>query len=210
LDELRRQKDGDTDGAPACNTPSGKVHKNDIPLLLRGTTLANYDPFAPILSGDMSSSGALPIQTPVSPDGKFLVTANTLSGTITFIDTATDTLVKVLPCSAGCHGVNFGAKKGCGYYAYVSSKFSNDLIVVDLNGAASNIVGRILLVAEGDLNNDGKSSTFSDDSVAALAGMGGQGVLPVPNVYNGWVQNLPPAWKFQLTHDQRHPFPSAE
>ena len=45
--------------------------------------------------------------------------------------TATDELVKVLPCSAGCHGVNFGAKKGGGYYAYVSSKFSNDLIVVD-------------------------------------------------------------------------------
>jgi hypothetical protein len=55
------------------------------------------------------------------------VTANTLTATITIIDTATDTLVAVLPCSAGCHGVNFGAKKGGGYYAYVSSKFSNDL-----------------------------------------------------------------------------------
>lgn len=195
-------------GAPACNTLGGKVHKKDIPLLLGGTTLANYNPFADILTGDMSSSGALPIQTPVSPDGKFVVTANTLSGTITIIDTATDTLVNVLPCSAGCHGVNFGAKKGGGYLAYVSSKFSNDLIVVDLDSKTE--VGRVVLVAEGDLNNDGKSSTFADDSVAALAGMGGQGVLPVPNVYNGWVQNLPRAWKYQLTHDQRHPFPSTE
>jgi DNA-binding beta-propeller fold protein YncE len=184
-------------GAPACNTPDGKVHKKDIPLLLGGTVLANYNPFAPLLTGDMSSSGALPIQTPVSPDGKFVVTANTLSGTITFIDTATDTLVKVLPCSAGCHGVNFGAKKGGGYLAYVSSKFSNDLIVVDLATQAQ--VGRVVLVADG--------ATKSDDSVSALAGMGGQGVLPIPLVYNGWVQNLPRAWKFQLTEEQRNPFP---
>jgi len=187
--------------APACNTPGGKIHKKDIPLLLGGTNgFANYNPFAPITTGDMSTSGALPIQTPVSPDGKFVVTANTLSGTISFISTDTDTLVNVIRCSAGCHGVNFGAKKGGGYLAYVSSKFSNDLIVVNLATQAE--VGRVVLVANED--------TKSDDSVSALAGMGGQGVLPVPNVYNGWVQNLPRAWKFQLTKEQRHPFPSAE
>lgn len=191
----------------ACNG-AGSDGKKTINLLLGGTTLANYNPFADILTGDMSKSGALPIQTPVSPDGKFVVTANTLSGTITIIDTATDTLVNVLPCSAGCHGVNFGAKKGGGYLAYVSSKFSNDLIVIDL--ASQSEVGRVVLVAEGNLNQDGKSSTFADDSVAALPGMGGQGVLPIPLVYNGWVQNLPRAWKYQLTEDQRHPFPSAE
>jgi hypothetical protein len=56
------------------------------------------------------------------------------------------------------------------------------------------------------MNHDGKLSTFSDDSVAAYAGMGGQGVLPIPLVYNGWVQNLPDFWKHQLTSDQRHPF----
>jgi len=192
-------------GAPACNTPSGKVHKKNIPLLLGGTNgFANYNPFAPITTGDMSTSGALPIQTPVSPDGQWVVTANTLSGTISFISTVTDTLEKVIPCSAGCHGVNFGAKKGGGYLAYVSSKFSNDLIVVDLATQAD--VGRVVLVANG--------GTKSDDSVdvdfKSLAGMGGQGVLPIPLVYNGWVQNLPRAWKHQLTEEQRHPFPSAE
>ena len=192
-------------GAPACNTSSGKVAKKDIPLLLGGTNgFANYNPFAPITTGDMSTSGALPIQTPVSPDGQWVVTANTLSGTISFISTATDTLVNVIPCSAGCHGVNFGAKKGGGYLAYVSSKFSNDLIVVDLARQAE--VGRVVLVAD--------AATKSDDSVdedfKGLAGMGGQGVLPVPNVYNGWVQKLPRFWKFQLTDDQRHPFPQTE
>src|SRR5207247_10173491 len=88
----------------------------------------NYDPIG---GSGFTTSGALPIQTPVSPNGKFVITAATLTGTITIIDTATDELVRVLPCSAGCHGVNFGAKKGGGYYAYVSSKVSNDVIVVD-------------------------------------------------------------------------------
>ena len=196
-------------GKPACNDGGNKVAKKDIVLLLAGASqpLANYDPVAGYnfdaagnpLTG-MSKSGALPIQTPVSPDGKFVVTANTLSGTITIISTETDTLVAVLPCSAGCHGANFGAKKDGGYYAYVSSKFSNDLIVVDLSTRA--IAGRVVLV--------GGTGTKSDDMVTEYAGMGGQGILPIPLVYNGWVQKLPDFWKHQLTHDQRHPFPSTE
>jgi DNA-binding beta-propeller fold protein YncE len=214
---------------PACNDGGNKVWKKDIDLLLSGflsntaKNLSNYNPITG--TPNMSQSGALPIQTPVSPDGRVVITANTLSGTISIIDTKTDTLINILPCSAGCHGVNFGAKKGGGYYAYVSSKFSNDLIIVDYdqnnNGTIEQaemdpkkaIAGRVLLVAEGDLNHDGKLSTFQDDSVATkdgYAGMGGQGVLPIPLVYNGWVQNLPDFWKRQLTSEQRHPFPSAE
>ena len=192
-------------GPDACNDGDNKVAMKDINLLLAGVgeSLANYDHINVTTRG-MSQSGALPIQTPVSPDGKFVITANTLSGTISIIDTKTDTLVKILPCSAGCHGVNFGAKKGGGYYAYVSSKFSNDLIVVDpdpnKNGDASDatIAGRVVLVAPGH---------NADDKVSAYAGMGGQGVLPIPLVYNGWVQNLPRFWKRQLTEAQRNPFP---
>jgi DNA-binding beta-propeller fold protein YncE/plastocyanin len=163
--------------------------------------LANYDPISGALSGGW---GALPIQTPVSPNGKWVFTANTLTATITIIDTATDTLVKSLPCDAGCHGVNFGAKEGGGYYAYVSSKFSNELLVVDPDpngdGSAADaaIVGRVLLNAA--------KGTKSDDVVSGNAGMGGQGVLPIPVVYNGWVQNVPDTAEFKgLTCDQRHP-----
>jgi DNA-binding beta-propeller fold protein YncE len=193
-------------GRPACKDGDNKVAKKDIPLLLAGVgePLANYDHIN-VTERGMSQSGALPIQTPVSPNGKYVVTANTLSGTITIIDTDTDTLVKVLPCSAGCHGVNFGAKKGGGYYAYVSSKFSNDLIIVDPdpnnngNPSDAKIAGRVVLVAG--------ASTNADDSVSAYAGMGGQGVLPIPLVYNGWVQKLPNSWKNQLTKAQRNPFP---
>jgi hypothetical protein len=178
------------------------VPTKNINLLLGGVSLANYDPIG---GAGFSTSGGLPIQTPVSPNGKFVVTAATLTGTITIIDTASDELVKVLPCSAGCHGVNFGAKKGGGYYAYVSSKFSNDLIVVDPdpnddgNPADASIVGRILLALPPN------SDVPVDDDVTAYAGMGGQGVLPIPLVYNGWVQKLPQSWKNLLTQKQLHP-----
>lgn len=191
-----------------CKDGRKHVAKKDIPLLLAGTDQpwANYDHINVTPTG-MKESGALPIQTPVSPNGKYVVTANTLSGTISIIDTDTDELVKVLECSAGCHGVNFGAKDGGGYYAYVSSKFSNDLLIVDPdknndgNPSDAEIVGRVILVEE--VGTTAKDYT----SVTHFAGMGGQGVLPVPNVYNGWVQNLPDSWKDQLTKRQRHPFP---
>jgi DNA-binding beta-propeller fold protein YncE len=176
--------------------------KTPHPTLIKNINLlANYDPISGAVSGGI---GALPIQTPVSPNGKWVFTANTLTATITIIDTATDTLVKSLPCDAGCHGVNFGAKAGGGYYAYVSSKFSNELLVVDPdpngdgNAADAAIVGRVLLTA-------GKG-TKSDDVVSGNAGMGGQGVLPIPLVYNGWVQNVPDTAEFKgLTCEQRHP-----
>jgi DNA-binding beta-propeller fold protein YncE len=175
--------------------------KTPHPTLIKNINLlANYDPITGDITGPI---GALPIQTPVSPNGKWVFTANTLSGTITIVDTATDTLVKSLPCDAGCHGVNFGAKAGGGYYAYVSSKFSNELLVVDPDpngdGSAADaaIVGRVLLTAD--------NGTKSDDVVTSNAGMGGQGVLPIPVVYNGWVQNVPRSAEFDLTCEQRHP-----
>jgi DNA-binding beta-propeller fold protein YncE len=175
-------------------TPHPKLIKN-IDLL------ANYDP----VSGDLSGGfGGFPIQTPVSPNGKWVFTANTLTATITIIDTATDTLVKSLPCDFGCHGINFGAKKGGGYYAYVASKFSNEVLVVDPDpdgdGSAADaaVVGRVLLTAA--------KGTKSDDVVTGNAGMGGQGVLPIPLVYNGWVQNIPNTVEFKgLTCEQRNP-----
>ena len=114
----------------------------------------------------------------------------------------------MLPCEAGCHGVQFGAKKGGGYYAYVSSKFANSMIVVDPDpnndGDASDaaIVGRLLLVSV--------PATAADDTVTRNAGMGGQGVLPIPVVYNGWVQNLPAVWKAQLTADQVNPLTAGQ
>jgi DNA-binding beta-propeller fold protein YncE len=161
--------------------------------------LANYNPITGEISGPI---GGLPIQTPVSPDGRYMVTANTLTASITIVDRRTDELVAMLPCDAGCHGVQFGAKQGGGYYAYVANSFANSLLVVDVDPnndgdlSDARIAGRVLL--------NGDSNTRIDDRIVGLRGQGGQGV-PVP--YNGWVQNLPDVWKSQLTPEQQNPFP---
>jgi DNA-binding beta-propeller fold protein YncE len=180
---------------PGC-VPGLKI--KDIPLL-NPLPNGNYN----VMTGPNEKPiGALPIQTPVSPDGKFVITGNTLTGTITIIDTKTDTLVKSLVCDPGCHGVNFGAKKGGGYYAYVTSKFANRLIVLDYdpdndgNVEDAEIVGAVVLVDD---------HVAKDDKITGNRGQGGQGVLAVPNVYNGWVQELPVGYKAQLTREQRNP-----
>ena len=164
--------------------------------------LANYNAITGAITGPV---GGLPIQTPISPDGKYAVTANTLTATIIIINAAKDTVVAMLPCDPGCHGVQWGAKKDGGYYAYVSSKFSNRMIVVDPDpkgatnhdGSQAVIAGTVLLTSS--------AGTHSDGTVTLYPGMGGQGVLPIPVVYNGWVQHLPEEWAEKLTHQQRHP-----
>jgi YVTN family beta-propeller protein len=183
--------------------------------------IANYNPVGGGITGPV---GALPIQTPVSPDGTNMVTANTLTATITIVDTRhllsngsvnpnEDKVVTMLGCDPGCHGVQYGAKQGGGYYAYVANKFSNALIVVDpdvnRDGDPSDavVVGRVLLA--------GPASAVQDDAVKGNKGMGGQGVLPVPVVYNGWVQQWVAncgtpdctTWKGQLTDKQKNPGP---
>ena len=87
----------------------------------------------------------------------------------------------------------------------MSSKFSNDLLIVDPDpngdGGAGDavIAGRVILVAV--------PGTLIDDSPTLNRGMGGQGVLAIPNPYNGWVQKLPQFWKNQLTPAQQNPIP---
>ena len=140
----------------------------------------------------------LPIQTPVSPDGKWVATAVfslvNLDGTLGFersavgtddhvaiIDTSTDKVVAFLPSPAGTHGINWGAKKGGGYYAYVTAQHSNVLTVIDpdpdndvtTNDAA--VVGQIALA-------NGTAGAGPTD------GTGGQGVKPLPMVHDGWIQ----------------------
>ena len=169
--------------------------------------IADYNPIDGTIvdrDGDgQATVGVLPVQLPVSPDGRAVVVANMGSPSIIVIDTKTDKVVKMLPCDPGCHGANFGAKKGGGYYAYVTSKFSNELIVVDAdpnndgNLSDAKIAGRVSLVSD--------SHTPTDDRIISLAGYGGQGVLAIPNVYNSWVKYLPGEWKEQLTHSQQNP-----
>jgi FtsP/CotA-like multicopper oxidase with cupredoxin domain/DNA-binding beta-propeller fold protein YncE/plastocyanin len=130
----------------------------------------------------------LPIQTPISPDDRYMVTALTLGGKVAVVDVAAtpDRVTGIFNCDPGCHGVQWGAKSGEGYYAYVSSKFSNSMIIVDpnpdndVNTDDADVVGRITLADD---------SADSDDRIIGYDGFGGQGVLAIPNVYEGWIEN---------------------
>jgi len=189
------------DNTVSVITIDPNTHVPSAPVTIDLLPPSNYSPSTGPLGGPI---GGLPIQTPVSPDGKFVLTANTLTATLTVIDTKTDTVVGMIPCDPGCHGVQFGAKRGGGYYAYVSSKFSNRLLVIDMDQVVAGhfdqaIAGSILLAHE-----HGRGAAM-DGTVSDYAGMGGQGVLPIPVVYNGWVQQLPPHYLHQLTPKQRNP-----
>ncbi len=133
-----------------------------------------------------------PIQTPVSPDEKWAATAvfsltnvsrppTDSADHVAIIDTTSDQVVAFVPTPAGTHGVNWGAKKGGGYYAYVTSQHANVLTVIDPdpngdgNGADAATVGSILL------SNRSKGAGATD-------GTGGQGVKPLPMTHDGWIQ----------------------
>ncbi len=165
----------------------------------------------------------VPIQPPVSPDGRFVGVA-VLSLTtvprpptgsadhVAIIDTATDTVVKYVPTPAGTHGAHWGAKLGGGYYLYITNQHSNALTVIDAdpnndgNASDAAVVGRILL-------SNGSAGAGATD------GTGGQGLKPLPNVYDGWVQDTVAlsgtgklsteveGWMAALTAKQRNPAP---
>ena len=183
---------------PACPTPDGKI----VPTYnidLR----QNYDK----ISGKSTGPFALaPIQLPVSPDDNAMFTVGTVTGNIVIIDPKTNKFVKTLPCGPGCHGGNWGAKKGGGYYAYITTKFMNKMIVVnadpnndgDLSDAA--IVGEVL--------TSGNAAQM-DDTPTGNFGQGGNGLFIYPIAYNGWVQKMPEAEKAKLTCRQREPLSKA-
>jgi YVTN family beta-propeller protein len=214
--------------AYVANIVSGQVsvidlntnsHVRDIPVTL--TPSCQSGP-----QFDVFDTLQVPIQLPVSPDGRFVgvavlsltTVARPCTGSsdhVAIIDTTTDTVVKFLgvPTEAGkangAHGANFGAKLGGGYYLHVASQFSNKLAVVDVDpngdGSATDAVvaGRVLLangVPGGPRTTDGT---------------GGQGIKPLPNVYDGWVQDTVArtaqtdpevqGWIAQMTQCQRNP-----
>lgn len=87
---------------------------------------------------DVLGTLQVPIQSPVSPDERFVATAvlslttvpraNTGSADhVAIIDTFTDEVVAYVPTPAGTHGANWGAKQGGGYYLYLTSQFANIL-----------------------------------------------------------------------------------
>lgn len=215
-------------GSPACNVDSDDDGVADSQVAIKPIVLVDELPnlftlgdFAPTQTG---AAGLLPIQTPVSPDGKYVVTA-TLLPSATIIDTEVDELVLSLGCDAGCHGVNFGANVNGGYNAYVSSKFSNAMMVFDPESAvaadgdgngilnateSASVVGKVILAT------DNAPAAIIDDNVIGFDGMGGQGVLAIPNPYDSWIEETVAsaglstevqAWIDSLSEDQKDPYP---
>ncbi len=187
----------------SCVSLDANACRSDAGTLVNNKTIDLWGTYDPVSGASSGAFGGLPIQLPTSPDGQAVLVANTLTSNIAVIDPDTDKVVKYLPCDSGCHGINFGAKQGGGYYAYVSSKFANSVAVVDAdpngdgNPADAAIVGKFVL--------DQAPGTANDDPVVAYNGMGGQGVFAYPIVYNGWVQNAPAEVAGQLTCRQLNP-----
>ena len=124
------------------NTVTGAVIKT-IPLL------ANYDPITGRITGPV---GALPIQTPVSPDGRVMVTANILTDTITIVDTTRTRWS--LPCPAtpdatACSGERRRRRLLC----LCQQQFSNTLQVIVPDPTGS-----------GDLTSAAVWAEFSEDA----------------------------------------------
>ena len=177
---------------------------------------------------DIFSTLQVPIQLPVSPDGRFVAVAvlslttvpRACTGSpdhVAIIDTTVDEVVKFVGTvqtpgrSSGTHGANFGTKLGGGYYAYVANQHSNMMSIVDPdpNGDGSALdaaqVGRVFL---GNGMPGGPRVTD---------GVGGQGIKPLPSPYDGWVQDTVAAdaagrtdaevrgWIAQLTRCQKNP-----
>ena len=161
------------------------------------------------VTGESTGPYALsPIQTPVSPDDGYMLGVGTFTSNITVFDMKTNKLVKTLPCGPGCHGINFGLKKGGGWYGYASIKFANKFIVVDgdPNGDGNPEDAKIA----GEMLTDVvPSGAKTDDTVVDHAGQGGNGVFAYPIPYNGWVQKMPEPWQSLMTCKQREPITAA-
>jgi len=173
------------------------------------------------LGQDLLSTLQVPIQTPVSPNERWVATAvlslttvpRSTTGSpdhVAIIDTHTNTVVAFVPTPAGTHGINWGAKLGGGYYAYVSNQHANVLTVLDPDpngdgdGTDAAVVGTILLA------NGSPGAGVSD-------GTGGQGIKPLPLTHDGWIQKTVAlsgtgqlsaeveGWLAQLTEFQLNP-----
>jgi len=184
---------------PACGTPTGEVRP-----MYNIDLRENYNKITGEASGPY---GLAPIQLPISPDDKYMLTVGTVTGNILVIDVQKNKLIKTLPCGPGCHGGNFGAKKGGGYYGYMTVKFANKMIVVegDPNGDGDASDARIA----GEVLTDPEPGIQMDDTPTKYIGQGGNGMFIYPIVYNGWVQKMPEDQKALLTCKQRDPLRTA-
>lgn len=217
------------------DTPAGHVHKAYIGNVVTGLVtvldietreLLKNIPVTLTPGDEKTGLGLLdtlqvPIQTPVSADGKWAAVAvlslttvdRPTTGTadhVALIDTTRDEVVAWIGTPAGTHGINWGAKLGGGYYAWVTNQHANVVTVIDPDpdgdgdGTDAAVVGQILLANQ-------------STGAGATDGTGGQGVKPLPMVHDGWIQPAVAlarrgrtsaevrSWIRLLTPEQRNP-----
>ena len=94
--------------------------------------------------------GAVPIQSPFSPDGRYVVVANTGTANVSVIAVDYDDPAKIRVVSEaaayrGAHGVAYGFKQGGGFLAYVTNKYAPVLTVIDLSTSPPRKAGDVHL-----------------------------------------------------------------
>ncbi len=94
--------------------------------------------------------GAVPIQSPFSPDGRWVVVANTGSASASIIavdynDPAKIRVVNEAKAYKGAHGVAYGFKQGGGFLAYMTNKYAPVLTVIDLSTSTPGKAGDVYL-----------------------------------------------------------------
>lgn len=94
--------------------------------------------------------GNVPIQSPFSPDGKWVVVANTGSASASIIavdynNPANIRVVNEAKAYKGAHGVAYGFKQGGGFLAYLTNKYAPVLTVIDLTRSTPGKAGDVFL-----------------------------------------------------------------
>jgi YVTN family beta-propeller protein len=97
--------------------------------------------------------GAVPIQSPFSPDGRWVVVANTgaASASIISVDYANPARIRIVAearAYRGAHGVAYGHREGGGFLAYVTNKYAPVLTVIDVSAPTPVKAGDVYLGAD--------------------------------------------------------------
>lgn len=126
----------------------------------------------------------VPIQIPNSPDNKYIIVALGKAAQVAIIDAVTDSVINVVDCGSGCHGANMGAKKGGGFYGWVSMQYQDKMTVVDMDSLVK--AGDVPVNVRSILTLQGLTPLGMPTAMGVAEGKwGGMGVGPFP---------LPPPW----------------
>jgi len=149
------------------------MHNVDLPLCLECTLMGLPFPV-----------GSIALQTPPSPDNRYIVVNLAKAAKAAIIDTTTDTVISIADCGSGCHGSAYGPKRGGGFYWWGSMQYQDKVAVVDMETLTK--AGDVPLNVRSILTLQGLTPLGCPTCMTVSPGQaGGQGVVTFP---------LPPPW----------------